>query len=230
MGVFRFLLFFATVFVFNISIAQAQANGRCPVFTGVVDVDVRVRADEVQVNNTRSIHDLRREPIDSNSRLRKTANYQVSGLTKGNINVEREVEFRTSVEQNSGVSCIWPIRITVDVHLIDTVYIANQYSPGSCEFRETYNHEIKHVNVDRTVLNKYVPYIKSRIQMTANMLGVQGPVSDKELPRLRKNMSEKIRLEVDNIIDQLQNERSRRQNDVDTESEYERVSRSCRNW
>lgn len=210
--------------------AQAQEGYRCPVYGNVVNIDVRVHADDIRIDNTRSVYDLRRESIDGPIQVHQNRNYQVSGLTKGNITVERNITFKTSTESNSNLACIWAEAIMVDVHLVDTVYIANSYAPGSCEFRETYNHEIKHVNVDRTVLNKYIPYLKSRLAMAASLLGVKGPMPASQVSAVKNRMSDRIRQEIDNVVDQMQQERATQQNYVDTASEYERVSRSCRGF
>jgi len=210
--------------------AVAQSNNRCPIYGNVVKIDVRVHADEIQIDNTRSMQSLRKESIDGPIQVHQNRNYQVSGLTKGNISVERNITFKTSTENQNNTACIWADAIMVDVHLVDTVYIANNYTPGSCEFRETYNHEIKHVNVDRTVLNKYIPYLKSRVTMAANLLGVRGPMPSHRIETEKSQMSERIRQEIDNVVDQMQQERSTQQNYVDTADEYQRVSRSCRNF
>ena len=104
------------------------------------------------------------------------------------------------------------------------VYIASELPHNSCAFREVLDHEHKHVNTDRTLVNFYTPKFQSMFERLINSIGMIRAASGKEAERKIKN---DIETYVHELSENLAAVRHKYQKQVDTKEEYERLRKSC---
>lgn len=211
-----------------VTLASFGASEVCPTVAPPVKVNINATAGDINLNNSRSSYSLKGEDVDTTVLSLHQGSYEVSGLTKGNIETKQELVFNTRTDSRTGRHCVWLDAINVNIHLDHVVYVAREHKPGTCMFRETYNHEIKHVNVDRNTINKYLPVIRATIKKVASTVGVFEVGNATELTVMKKRMNEKISSTVASLLDNMQAYRRQQQNAVDTIEEYTRVSEACK--
>lgn len=150
----------------------------------------------------------------------------VGGLTSGSIKVEQKM--RISGATQSGKTCLWPDHIDVIMRLDQIVYIASEYKQGTCMNASVWEHEHKHVRVDREIINKYRPIFERQVQAAVAKMGVTGPFNTASQQTYQDQMMSRVSAAVSVVTKQMESERNKRQQDVDTLEEYERVSQVCR--
>jgi hypothetical protein len=74
---------------------------------------------------------------------------QVLGLTRGNATVRFQVEIPLLTDRSGGWECASPqIGVSFGYSPM-TVYVAREFAPGSCAYREVLEHEMRHVETYR---------------------------------------------------------------------------------
>lgn len=140
---------------------------------------------------------------------------------------ELRVSVRVGYEQRlpRGV-CMWYDTVEVQVELAPRVYVAKEFGRGACH-KEILAHEQRHVRVDREIINRYVQSMGDLVRQIVNASGAAGPFPQSEIPARQDRMVALIR---DGILSQkaeLEAYIRKRQAEVDTLEEYERVSAIC---
>lgn len=164
--------------------------------------------------------------IDTKNPYGPHAETHVGGLTDGMIKVEQQVGIG-GVNYGDQV-CLWYSSVDVTVRLTQKVYVAREYKPGTCMYNAVWDHEHKHVRVDREIINKYRPVYEQAVQQYIARAGVSGPMDAGLQQKTQANMVEGLRRVVSGVTDKMEAERSARQQAVDTRAEYDRVSALCR--
>jgi hypothetical protein len=106
----------------------------------------------------------------------------------------------------------------------NVIYIAREFPKRSCPYRIIEEHEEKHKDVDRELLNEYADKAKVFFTDTAKKIGMvrggSGAAIDGEI-------GDEITQAMDQFTGDIEAERRRRQKEVDSNEEYARVSASC---
>jgi hypothetical protein len=105
-----------------------------------------------------------------------------------------------------------------------TVFIASEVPQGSCDFSESMEHEQKHIAVNRDILKEFAPKIEAEVKSYMRLYGAFRVTKPEEAePYLR----DKLDLVIDNVIVKMEEENMRRQQLVDSRSEYDRLAHVC---
>ena len=163
-----------------------------------------------------------------------TVNPYAAGVdvTTGGLRHDRPV-IRTAVEWGTMISpyrrtgCMWYNAITVTIELNPKIYIAREHEKNKTCRQAILEHEIRHVETDRAVMNQYALAIGTAVKQSVDSVGAMGPYNESELPSVQKRLVAHIQAAVDSQQLLLDQEMQRRQSLVDSLEEYERVSRIC---
>ena len=125
----------------------------------------------------------------------------------------------------SGLVCAHVDKVDVTLGYRNVmVYIASELPQGSCGFREVMAHEQKHIDVNQRVLDEYKPIIEARIKEYVQANGVfREQTADYAMERLNRDLNGII----SGLVGQMSEENQRRQELVDTQEEYTRITNSC---
>ena len=191
------------------------------------DVKVRVSAAPVTYNLSKSSAGLGHFDIDTVSPYRSDEHTKIGGLTGGAINISTDIGIGLTKYSLLGKSCVWLHDIRIKIVSEPTVYIASEYKPGSCRYRTTVEHEMKHVAADAKILNDFAPVIEEAAKKVAHETGVIGPVPTRDIDKIKTNINKEIEDALKAPIDALHKERRLRQQAIDTRQEYDRLSALC---
>lgn len=104
------------------------------------------------------------------------------------------------------------------------VYVARELPQGSCIHAEVLKHEMRHIAVDEQLLREFAPTIKRRLEATLTQVK---PVRARSKDQAMNALQQPVNAALRQMMQEFGQERDRRQAEVDTVAEYERVSRSC---
>ncbi len=152
----------------------------------------------------------------------------VGGLMKGGISMTQTMRFNTITHKGLRQSCLFYETVTVDLKIEPNIYIAREYPPGSCKHNAIKGHELKHINEDRLIVNKYANIIGQILKAEIDKQSLYGPVSVAQ----EQQISQIMRARMENILrmvnQKMEIERRTRQQEIDNMKEYERVNNLCR--
>lgn len=174
----------------------------------------------------KSVAELETFHIDTKNPYGAQVDTHVGGLTSGTINVKQQMTLGGARRGETG--CLWVDAIQVTIRLDQTVYVAKDYAPGTCLHNAVWDHEHKHVRVDREIINKYRPIFDQALRQAAVVRNVYGPFPVGSIEQTQGQMMQAIEQVVAKITQDLEAERSTRQQAIDTRAEYDRVSNLCR--
>lgn len=153
----------------------------------------------------------------------------VKGLHSGKIKFRSELKVESKANSKTGIMCMYYKSITVRFHIDPTIYITNAHKPGTCEHAAIQEHELKHLMVDREVVNEFSNYIGQALHQDLNANGyIWGPFPSVEAQDTFAEMKQVLNDIVKPLIDDISAERQKRQAAIDTIEEYERVSNQCK--
>jgi hypothetical protein len=200
----------------------AQDVDNCDSYPNV-PVNLNPVFDEPQYDFSHNLADLQ---SIANDRLHSIPHYHAVAM--GITRYEPILQFRIPMEvvtPPDGLACahVQHVDVTVGYRQV-TVYIANEIPADSCGFNETLAHEQKHVAVNRQLLQEFAPQIEERLKSYLKQYGVFRVQNAEYAEKL---LREKLQVVMDEMIQQMQAENVRRQQLVDSRSEYDRLAHVC---
>ncbi len=198
----------------------------CPM-SPIVSVQVQPVSQEMIINRDKSSAELEKFDISTISPYSHHHATQVNGLMRGEMGVETNVSISWRQDQNSGKACFWYQNIDVTINLAPTVYLAKHLKPKSCLYEQVLEHELKHVNVDRRLSNKYATIFKQNIENFIRQNPQSSPYPAYQVEYVKDQMLKSLDREINRINDQMQQERITAQARIDTLREYQRVADAC---
>lgn len=148
----------------------------------------------------------------------------VLGFTSYTPLVNFNATIRSSTEDGS-TTCmvVQDVRSTIGYQNVK-VYIANEFPFGSCAYNAIYEHELKHIAVNKTVLEKYADIIRQNL---IDQLPIIGVSEQENMAYAEQTLRKKINDMVLQQLTAMREENAARQAEVDSEDEYARVAASC---
>lgn len=204
-------------------VSQISCNAPKPPKINILPSKSRVRYDF-----TKKKAQLNSVDIDTVSPYGPNHQTMVSGLMSGAIQIKHEVSFLHETYDMLDQGCVYLSSVDVMVHIDPTIYIAKEYPPGSCMHNSVLNHERKHVREDQLIVNKYANQIGHALTQVVNsQRGSFGPYETARMPFVQKNVQNSITKVIKRFNDQMNLERQRRQQAIDTIEEYESIGKEC---
>lgn len=182
----------------------------------------------IQYDHSLTQGQLDRMEIDTVNPYGDHKQTHVGGLMSGEITVEHQIGFVQERYDRLGVSCLYYDSVDVKININPTIYIARENKPGSCRYNAILEHEKKHVEVDRLVVNKYARRIGESVSFALKQYGSSfGPFPVGEIAYAQERLQEYLGGVIKAEVDAMNEERRASQQAIDTIQEYERVRRLC---
>ncbi len=150
------------------------------------------------------------------------------GLRQDTPEIKMEIKWGTMHYTARDVVCLWYDKINVTITLNPKIYIASdgEFRNEKCH-AAIKEHELKHVAVDREVVNRYALRLGKAIQEAVNEAGAMGPYNMHEFDAAQGRLVAHIESVMEAQELHLHTEMAKRQAQVDTIEEYERVNAIC---
>ncbi|MDE1152929.1 MAG: hypothetical protein PW788_10370 [Micavibrio sp.] len=177
------------------------------------------------IEHNRSTRDLKAERGNNNALI--NAEFPITnGLTRGKISARYEMSFSYQ-EVTPGKFCFWTEKVSVKMDYTPVVFIASDYPAGSCRYKDTIAHEMRHVRMDRDTLAEYIPRIKQVSLEAARGTNAPAPPGKKAIEGQKSIALARFKKAFDSIMNQLNADRKIRQQSIDTRAEYLRTTHAC---
>lgn len=186
--------------------------------------DTRVRYD-----HTKSQAEMDRLENNSLNPYGKNVEAHVGGLMAGEVSISQNIRIYQETWPGLNRGCLYYDSIKVDLHIKPVIYIAREYDKNGCMYKSILEHEKKHIEVDRTIVNKYTKIITKSLNDALKKMGIaHGPFPAKELKFHQETLQTFIQDTVKKYSSAMSEERQDLQRKVDTLEEYEAVQAKCR--
>ena len=149
---------------------------------------------------------------------------ETAGVTDASIVLDSEVRTASSGPE-SGPFCVWPSVITVTLSTAPIIYV--DASHGPCRQAAALAHEMGHVDIDRRMIERFVPIFRSRVMGMAEAIGSAAATDRDQLQTVRSHIEDKVNAMLSITLDALNVERLKAQHAHDSPEEYERLSTAC---
>lgn len=221
----HFLMIILISLSFSVA-AQAQSV-ECRAKT-VPRINVTPKTNNIKYDFTKTKAQLNSVDVDTVSPYGPHHKTTVSGLMSGSIQVRTQVEFLHEKYAQADLGCVYLKNINVEVKIDPTIFIASEYRNGSCYHNAVLNHERKHVREDQLIVNKYVSRIGRALQdLIKGKTDGFGPYRLGRLESVQQNVQQAVNKVVTRYNDDMNKERRRRQQAIDSLEEYESIGARC---
>lgn len=178
-------------------------------------------------NNTLPSAELGKFSISTVFSKSRKETFTVGGITVSDFSPQFLVTFSGVTDPITGKTCLAAEKVELSLNYNPIVYIASEYRPGTCRYREIMLHEVRHVNTDIITFNEYLPVIQADVQRAAATLRVMGPLAQYEILPARDKTVETLKSALGVSVEKVGQILHQRQQAIDTREEYIRTSRAC---
>lgn len=192
------------------------------------EINVSPQTEKVKFVTGKSLAELQKQQIDTINPHSFNGISVTQGYAAGKISMEATVSLGfQSVLRNQGL-CVWYDKINVKFHVEPEIYIAREVHNDRCMGKAVLDHEMKHVNVDKQIVNKYSQMIGQKIFDGLTQRGFKaGPIKPGDKDLVAQRMSDTVQQIIDVEMKRLELDRIDMQSAVDTKEEYDRVAAQC---
>jgi len=152
-------------------------------------------------------------------------------VTLGITHYEPVIEFKAPMIARSlpdGTFCSRVEQVDVVVGYRNVrIFIARELTPDPCSANHVYEHEQKHIAVNRALLQEFVPLIRDKLTAYFRLYGQFIAPNPEYASSLLREKANSILTDVSNS---MLEENRRRQRMVDTPEEYARNNVVCNGW
>ncbi len=146
------------------------------------------------------------------------------GLAKADVTYQISIQARVTSLPN-GSFCVSLVEADIEYAFADTaIYIASEIPVGTCMFSKVEEHERRHVAVDAQLLREWHFRLQQEADYAVRDLG---PIWSYNQEQAMEELKSRLRSSLQESSKTMLGERSRRQAQVDTRMEYDRISRAC---
>ena len=153
--------------------------------------------------------------------------FTVGGLTVSDFAPEYLIHFSLTQDAEGTQVCLSPASVEITLKYAPRVFIASEAPEGSCRYRDTLTHEMRHVNTDIITFNELLPQLKQAVQDALDHMQPIGPMAPASMDKAQNIITDKIRDTVVKKVDEIEQIRFNRQQQIDTRQEYMRASKAC---
>lgn len=210
---------------------EAQANSRGGRVTCSVPkapmIQVLPKTKDIVYDYSQTTRQLTARRTTSPGPYGSNIDTATGGLRADQISTSSNIKMGTMTYQTQNAGCIWYDEVTVNINLNPVIYVAKEYQKEPCK-GAILKHELRHVEVDRFVVNKYAQEIGAAIQSAVNKVGAVGPFAAADMSRQQDQLIKHIQGAIKSQEHLLNQEMRTLQSQVDTLEEYDRISKICK--
>ena len=192
-------------------------------------INVVPRTAEVKLDTSMSKDEIQNHHVDTTNPYGYNVETHTLGYMRGRVQMSQRVKINHQMVMGNRGVCIWYESIDLDISIDPTIVLASELNKDECQFKAVYEHEMKHVMVDRKIVNKYAKSMGQKIYDGLGSRGfIVGPVkadnAQAVVDRMQKTVADILKLESQ----KLEIERMEKQQEIDSLEEYQRVSNLCK--
>lgn len=192
------------------------------------EINVTPKALDVRYDFSRTLAEMQNMGSDTISPHAFGSYSYTQGLMKGSLTMIPQIYIKHKVYPDLGLACAWFDKIDVVLEIDPTIVIAKEVYEDDCMRRAVKDHELKHVRVDREIINKYAKIVGGKIYSGLKERGFKSEmVNQWALKGTIQRMQQTVYDIANHEYAKMNLERVERQRAIDTKQEYDRVNNKC---
>ena len=209
-------------------LAKADLSGLCQM-PKPTQINVIPKTEPVKYDYSKTRAMLQAQKIDTVNPYGYGVESHTTGYMEGSVHLKHSVELEHKFIPKYNAYCIWYKTVDLSLEIDPTIVISREEAEDKCRLKAVRDHELKHVMVDRQIVNKYSQTIGKKVYDGLESRGFMvGPIPAKNVEAVVARMQGTIGQLIDLEYQKMQIERRERQQAVDSLEEYERVNAMCR--
>ncbi len=214
---------FIAIFLFSSTTHAMEANG-CPDYTEP-NISIKQLVVAPRFNDTFDLRAIRALAAQGGANITSTAHETPVGLTAASLKLDTRYEVNFTSAPHDSMVCAQVTQMNLNFGFDDTtVFIAKEIPYGSCSYEVVLAHELQHVKTDRLLVDVTMPVLSGYIRSALKQVGVVRASSPQSAEQHLKNT---INDYMAGLGANLSKVRVNQQALIDTETEYDRISKSC---
>lgn len=206
---------------------QAQSANLCPLVKAA-EINVVPGTKPVRYDYSKTLQQLQSKDMDTINPYGFHGVTMTQGYMEGKISIKPSIKLGNKYDPRTGGVCLWYDKISVPVEIEPVIVIAKEVYNDSCMRKAVLEHEMKHVNVDRKIVNSFSRNVGAKIYKALEERGFRTqPVAPENTQAMADRMYSVITQTIEFEYKKMDLDRMERQNAVDSLQEYERMSSLC---
>jgi len=210
------------------SLMVLASNGDVCKMPKPTEITITPSTQKVQIVNNQTLAQMQAQKTDTINPHSFNGVSVTQGFAQGKIRMEAEVKLDSEAVYGGRAGCIWYESINVKFSIDPYIYIAKEVYQDLCMRKAVLDHEMKHVNVDKQVVNKYSREVGRKIFDGLEQRGfIAGPIRPDDYEATAERMRQTVKQIIDLEMKRMELDRMDMQGLVDTKEEYDRVAAQC---
>lgn len=223
---FILVMLFTVIFIFPAS-AKAAECAAVP----RPQIEINLHEVPVKFDVSKSEEYLSALEMNTSTRFPHNVATKIGGVMSGQLTLDHRMGFKLHDAKTQGEQCLGLSYVILDITIEPTIFIAQDYQKQSCWFKVIFEHETKHIDVDRAILAKY----QHQLNDVLNMLLLEPSdyavkvSADQDTIDLRKtDLQQGLENALEVMFNKMMTDRTAQQQAIDNHYEYANLGRACR--
>ncbi|MDD3289062.1 MAG: hypothetical protein PHX43_08730 [Alphaproteobacteria bacterium] len=211
----------ALIVVWPVS-SLAETNHVCRRYVEPV-VTIDPIFDELEYNNSTDMGGIMAMYDTLHPNAKKTKELRI-GMTSSTPKFETQMEVSSEIAPD-GTTCAQVTSLELKYGFTDIiVHIAKDLGESPCVYSMVMQHELRHVNADRELMNIYTPRLSGLLPAFLREMGV---IRTKDPESAKQEVYSEIGDYIEQLSSEIMAEHDKRQALIDTPEEYRRLTETC---
>ncbi len=211
----------------SLLVLAAAGEGLCTL-PQPTEIQAKPSSKSIEYDYSQSLSDLQRVRTDTIDPHSFNGISMTQGYMDGAIKLVPKVDLNYKVYTGYKAACIWYDKIRITIEINPRIIIAKEVHDDRCMGDVVAEHEMKHVKIDREIVNKYAQIMGSEVYDALKERGfIAGPIPSDSVESIAARMQKVVYQVVEHEYKKMDLEREEKQRDVDNIDEYKRVQSLC---
>lgn len=211
----------------SLLIMAASSSGICQI-PKAAEISVLPSAKKLIIDTSRSGDAIQNTNIDTINPYGYNSTTHTNGFMKGGISMTSSVSLDYKQAPRMSAFCLWYDKVTIKLEVTPEIVIAKEVAQDRCMYKAVLEHEMKHVKVDRRIVNKYAKTIGKKVFDGLQQRGfIAGPIASEDMQEISDRMKKTVGQIVEFEHKKMEIDRAEAQQAVDSLKEYQRVQAKC---
>ncbi len=190
-------------------------------------INVIPKTKEIDFDYSQKLAEIQGQAMDTIDPYGFHGMSQTQGFMQGAIKMVPRIKIATETYSRYKAACLWYEEIDIQIEIDPKIVIAKEVNKDLCMGKAVRDHEMKHINADRKIVNKYSRIMGQKVYNSLKGRFVAGPIRIDDMERVGKKMQETVFQIVKHEYKKMELERIDDQRAIDSLEEYERVDAQC---
>lgn len=190
-------------------------------------INIIPKTDGIEYDYGQRLAEIQSVKIDTPNPYGMHSSSITQGFMQGQIAVKQEVKFDFYPIKGSGDYCVYYDEINVEIEIDPKIVIAKEIKRDRCMFDAVLEHEMKHINADRMIVNEGAKNLANQVYAQIKQNGMAMRVNEDNAQSAAQAMGASVMEVIKQEYQAMGEHRMSVQSGIDSREEYDRVAALC---